>query len=147
MGGAIAGAALGCAVDRTSGTFGCLGGLSIGGAVGGFVGVLAGTVIAGYLLDGNGSVAITALSEVAGIGAGLLILTALSADRGGTTSQQFKTLIAAASFLTLPVIGAALGYELSSDVRRSRVKKKISLRPVLAPSSEGGALVAVSGRF
>lgn len=146
---AIAGAVVGCGLDHSGGMFGCLEGLVIGAGVGDLVGILAGTVLTGYLLDGNGSVTVTALGEVLGlvVGAGIAVALSSGSSSNPAASSAFAS-IGGLALLGMPLLGAAIGFEATSDFRRSLSTGHASVMPLLAPTARGnGALVGLSGSF
>jgi hypothetical protein len=136
----FAGALLGVGIGAASNDpWAALGGGVLGALVGATAGIPLGVMIGGKLMDGNGSL----LATIGGEAVGILLsigLTALSRDGAG-----------AVSFLILPVAGAVLGYELTSDDSASGAaaeKRGLrSLRPTIAPTAEGKPAFGLSLRF
>lgn len=116
---------------------------SIGALSGWVAGIPVGVVIAGRAMQGNGKVWAVILGEVVGF----MAAGALTEVYYG--SGAFNDIPPALMVGLLPPIGAAIGYELTSDASRFQTSKGLqSLRPTLRPAVEGrGATIGFQARF
>lgn len=144
VGGGALGATLGgdaCA-PTPDGDGTCWTGFWWGAVIGTAVGAPTGVLLAGLVLDGNGSVGWTALGSLAGEVA-WLALAKLASAAGA------KLGVAVFGGALLPIVGSVVAYELSSDDRASAhrgTRRVVSLRASFAPTRDGAAL-AISGTF
>lgn len=127
----LVGAGFGLAVDPTGWT--ALPALIVGGVVGYAAGIAIGVTAIGYAFDGNGKVWAVVLGEVAGIALGGVV-TAVSV----AASPFGDPGVGGLSMIVFPILGAVLGYELTSD-RSRRAAKEVStaLVPFAAPTDDG----------
>ena len=124
--------------------FAALGTRVIGGVVGYAAGIGVGVTAVGYALDGNGKVWAVILGELAGIAGGVAIAAAsasLAPNGDGT--------IIVLSLATLPIVGAVLGFELTSDPSRRAAKEAstASVVPFFAPTHDGALAVGPALRL
>ena len=135
----------------------CLNPLVIGAPLGFFAGVVAAPMLTGYLLDGEGNLFATAGGALAGMAVGAawyLGVQQLSGrillSRGQLTEASAIQYLALGGAILASSAGAALGYEFTSPLRRSRAGAEDDARlnamvvPVLL---SGGAGFAASGSF
>ena len=141
--GGLVGAGLGGATGEP---YAALAGALLGGFVGWAAGIALGVQLTGNALEGNGSIWAVILGEVLGGIAAVAVGSAAgsSATVGGDALAVFGA-------IAFPITGAVLGYELTSDHSRYGDPAEVgvkSLRPVIAPSTEGnGATVGIGFRF
>jgi hypothetical protein len=116
---------------------GTLGWALVGGGVLGTVGASLGAYAAGEWMGGDGSLGWTALGSLSGaaMGAAAVILEA---------RNDAPEALMAVTFLVPPLVGAVLGYELSSPSASDRIVRSASLD--LLPA-RGGAAVGLRGTF
>jgi hypothetical protein len=119
-----------CGVER-------LGWALVGGSVVGAVGLSFGSYAGAEWVGGDGSLAYTVLG---GLGGSALALAAAIFETRNDTSAP----LVAGTVVLLPLAGAVLGYELSSDHRAASAGASVAIGVAPAP---GGAGVGVSGRF
>ncbi len=89
-----------------------------------------GVLLSGWLFDGDGSGWATLIGDVLGASVGVAAVLL-----GG---QDGKPLLFA-----LPLVGAIVGYEITSPSARSLVR----VSATFAPTRDGGGVVGLSGRF
>ncbi|MBX5480485.1 MAG: hypothetical protein IRZ16_01360 [Myxococcaceae bacterium] len=140
---AVGGGLVGCGLSRAAGDPTCASGAIVGIVLGELSGAFAGTVFTGHGLDGNGSLLSTAtglaVGSIVGTTGGLFMVIAASAGNNPIAVAGAVIVLIAA-----PVLGAVLGYELSSDTHRPRAT---AWSPFLAPGRHGGALAGISAAF
>jgi hypothetical protein len=100
-------------------------GFGLGGAAGVALAVGPGVWLAGHAMGGDGSLGWTLLAGALGTGASAALLA---------VNDKPAMLVVAA---TVPVAGAILGYELSSESRRAPARSSLTLLPVLGPAQVG----------
>ena len=110
--GALIGYGVCALAGEDQGMFGCLGGALIGGFAGAFAGIGLGVYGGGELLDANGGLGWTYLGETAGLAVSGAIVFAAEIDVG----EIGGLLLLSAG----PLIGAILGYELSTSREGTR---------------------------
>ncbi len=151
LGGAVGGGALAagafaltCAANHANGW--CfLPGMVLGGVLAVTVGIPLGAWVTGYLLDGDGSFVATLGGTLAGSLALYGFATAMQQTSLGRSGATPYLSIAG---LTLPLIGAALAYELTSSTSRRAAALEGRRRLTLAPSPlPGGGGLALAGAF
>lgn len=138
FGTALLGFGLGAA---TGDGYGALALGALGGLTGWVVGLPIGVVFAGSLMDGNGKWYATVAGEAAGILIGLLFTSSY------TGYSEFPPLF---TLVTLPLVGAVTGYELTSDHSASQAaaaKRMQTLRPTITPTRDGGFAFGFNLRF
>ncbi len=133
--GVLAGAGIGAAAAPDSfapligGVFGGIGGLAIGLPVG--------VIFTGNLLDGNGKWYAVIAGEALGILAGV-----------GTTAACYGCAGGAAMLIVLPIAGAVIGYEITSDASAYDAKHpKLTWTPTVTPTRDGGFTMGFDVRF
>ena len=136
FGGLIVGGLAGFILDGGQIWFGTLILGSMGALIGMAVGLPAGVVFVGKKLDGNGKWWAVLLGEAAGFTLGF-----------GLANACFGCTAGVLTVIVLPVVGAVLGYELTSDASASAARGLRALRPTLVPTSDGKPVVGVGFRF
>lgn len=134
LGAGILGAAVYCGLASCHG-LDAFSGLAVG-VLAAPLGISAGATVMGNLADGDGSYWASTLGALGGTGLDALLL-AVDDDEG---TLKGLTLVA------LPLVGAALGYELTSVAHRSALTE-VTLTPLATPGPHGMAGLALAGRF
>lgn len=132
LGVGIIGALAGCAFDRSSSSFGCLGGALVGGLIGMQVGTTLGVWGVGWLLDGDGSIGAVIGGQLVGT---LLGIAAAAVLQGSS--------LGAVLFFALPVVGAIVGFEATSNASR----REATVAPALGMDAGGRPSVGLQGAF
>ena len=101
------------------------------------LGISAGTTLAGYLLDGNGSYWASTLGVALGCAVDLGVVNASHGDLGMGVDVLM---------IALPMIGGAVGYELTSDDHRSAIKR-LKIGPILGHGAHAELGLGISGAF
>lgn len=121
--GAIVGGLVGLGIGEAAGEcdrmFGCLFHSFLGAAVGGFGGMVTGVYLGGYAMEANGGAGWTLLGGVGG----LALAGGIQAIGGG----EIDGLIAGIMWITFPLTGAILGYELSTEETLGRRSSAFTL--------------------
>ena len=146
LGGAVGGAAVAvgtvlvfCSAEPNDGWC-VLPGALLGTMLAATVGIPLGAWGMGHLLDGDGSFLAALAGTLAGSLAFYGVWSVMNATGGGISTAETWLGYAA---LTLPPIGAALGYELTSSHSRKAAAegRRLSLAPAVMPGGGGLALV------
>jgi len=105
--GGLTGILIGELADECDRSWGCFPHALFGGAIGGVVGLVSGVYLGGYAMGANGGAGWTVLGGAGGIAVagGLQLLV----------GDQMNGLVAAIMWVTLPLTGSILGYELSTN--------------------------------
>ena len=148
VGGALGGVAVGggtilaiCAANPADGWC-VLPGMMLGGVLALTVGIPLGTWGMGYLMDGDGSYLAALGGTLAGALAFFGLWSLMNASGGVSDAELWVGYVG----MTLPLIGAALAYELTSSLSRKAAAeaRKVAVVPALMP---GGGGLALAGAF
>jgi hypothetical protein len=113
--------------------------------IGGSLGLTAGVLGGGYLMDGNGSWLATLAGAAGGVVAAYAIMTAsaLVSSLGGPGSP-FATYAGVLVSAALPTLAAVIPYEVTSADSRTRVEREqqaLRVFPSIGPSGTGRGVV------
>ncbi|MFZ5470930.1 MAG: hypothetical protein ACOZIN_16000 [Myxococcota bacterium] len=144
MGLGVVGAYTGCAVTPPTGdVFGCLGAAVGGALIGGTIGAALGVTAAGALFGREGLFIGALGGSVIGLLSGGLLIAALA------SANDAGAVVGGVALLTLPVVGAIVGYEwTSTGDQPQRLPSRALFVPTAASTRDGrGVSFGVGGFF
>lgn len=122
--GGLVGLGIGEAAGECDRMFGCLIHSFLGGAIGGFGGMVTGVYLGGYAMEANGGAGWTVLGGAGGL--------ALAGGMHALLGDDVDGLILAIMWVTFPMTGAILGYELSTEATPERQAAPMVMLPPIS---------------